>query len=47
MKSTAKIVQNLFLIIFVLAISIGIGWYGERGVEKFIIHYQLEMDSSL
>ena len=28
-------IQKILLILFVFAISLGIGWYGEREVEKF------------
>jgi len=30
-------VERIFLILFVLVISMAIGWYSEKAVEKFII----------
>ena len=30
-------IQKILLILFVFAVSLGIGWYGEKAIEKFIV----------
>ncbi len=35
-------IQKILLILFVLVISMGIGWYSEKAVEKFIAINKIE-----
>ncbi len=35
-------VQRILLVLFVVVISFGIGWYGQKAVEKFLANFKVE-----
>lgn len=35
-------VQKILLVLFVLVISFGVGWYGQKAIKKFMANSEVE-----